>query len=247
MPRERNNPPRPAGEIALIVGAGPGLGAALARHFGAAKMRVAIAARQEETLREVVDARVREDIDLRGYVCDATREQEVMRLVATVERELGTPDLVVHNAGRYAHSSVLDTEPETFEGCWRAGCFAGFLVGRAAARAMVPRGRGTIVFTGATASMRGGDGFAALAVEKFGVRALAQSMARELGPRGIHVAHVIVDGQILSERVRDEAEKRAPDAFLAPGGIAETYLHLHLQHRSAWTQELDLRPWMERF
>lgn len=241
------SPPRPASEIALIVGAGPGLGAALARHFGAAKMRVVIAARHERTLREVMDTRVREGIDLRGVVCDATREHDVTRLFASVERELGTPDLVVHNAGRYAHGGILDTEPDTFEACWRVGCFAGFLVGRAAARAMLQRGRGTIVFTGATASWRGGDGYAALAVEKFGVRALAQSMARELGPRGIHVAHVIVDGHILSERFRDEAEKKAPDSLLAPGGIAETYLHLHLQHRSAWTQELDLRPWVERF
>ncbi|MBN1241022.1 MAG: SDR family NAD(P)-dependent oxidoreductase, partial [Gammaproteobacteria bacterium] len=157
------------------------------------------------------------------------------------------PDLVVYNAGAFVPEGILDITPQTFEHCWRVGCLGAFLVGQAAARLMTQRGRGTIVFTGATASLRGGARFANLAVPKFGLRALAQSMARELGPRNVHVAHVIIDGQIDSERYRHLAEERGPDSLLSPDAIAEAYYQLHLQHRSAWTHELDLRPWSEKF
>ena len=146
------------------------------------------------------------------------------------------------NAEAYRRGAILDIEPKDFELCWRVGAFAGFLVGQATARRMVTRGSGTILFTGATASLRGGANFANLASPKFALRAVAQSMARELAPRGIHVAHVIVDGQI---GVEDVAGK--PEGRLRPEAIAECYVQLHRQTRSAWTQEMDLRPWGERF
>jgi NAD(P)-dependent dehydrogenase (short-subunit alcohol dehydrogenase family) len=176
---------------------------------------------------------------VRGYACDVTREADVEAVFARSLPDLGSPRLVVYNAGVYRPGKVTEISAEDFERCWRVGCFGGFLVGRAAARAMLAQAGGTIIFTGATASLRGGAGFANLAVGKFGLRAVAQSMARELGPRGIHVAHVIVDGQIGSED--------GGDAKLEPDAIAENYLALHRQHRSAWTQELDLRPWVEKF
>jgi NAD(P)-dependent dehydrogenase (short-subunit alcohol dehydrogenase family) len=144
-------------------------------------------------------------------------------------------------------ASILEAEPAEFERCWRVGCYAGFLVGRAAARRMVAQGGGTILFTGATASLRGGAGFVNLASPKFGLRAVAQSMARELGPKNIHVAHVVIDGQIRSARYEHLLDERGSDSLLEPDSIATAYLALHRQPRSAWTQELDLRPWSEKF
>ena len=153
---------------------------------------------------------------------------------------IGPLRVAVFNAGTYERGTVVDTDPAQFERCWRVGAFGGFLVGRAAARHMLPAGQGTILFTGATASLRGGAGFVNLASPKFALRAVAQSMARELGPKGIHVAHVIIDGQIRGS----EGEA---DAYLDPHNIALAYVGLHRQHRNAWTQELDLRPWSEKF
>src|SRR5208282_3951462 len=160
------------------------------------------------------------------------------------ERRLGPLACAVFNAGAFRPGSILDIAPNDFEHCWRVGAFAGFLVGQAAARRMVPRGSGTILFTGATASLRGGAKFANLASPKFALRAVAQSMARELGPRGIHVAHVIIDGQI-GGTAKGDNDTRSPDSRLAPDAIADAYLGLHRQHRSAWSQEIDLRPWVE--
>lgn len=233
-----------ATDIALIVGVGPGLGAALARRFAVGGCTVAVAARDGGRLAGLAAA-----IGARPYPCDAGDPDSVAALFRRVDHEIGTPRLVVYNAGAYHRASVLDTEPADFERCWRALCFGGFLVGRAAGRAMLETGSGgTVVFTGATAALRGGAGFVNLAVGKFGLRALSQSMARELGPRGIHVAHVIIDGQI-EDATRDGRGPgaRGEDALLHPDAIAETYWQLHLQPRSAWTQELDLRPWSERF
>jgi NAD(P)-dependent dehydrogenase (short-subunit alcohol dehydrogenase family) len=153
----------------------------------------------------------------------------------------------IFNAGAFVRTSILETAIEEFERCWRVGCFAGFLVGRAAARRMAKQGSGTILLTGATASLRGGSGFVNLASSKFGLRAVAQSMARELSPKGIHVAHVIIDGQIRSERYEHLARERGPDSLLEPDAIAHSYLMLHRQPRSAWTHELDLRPWSEKW
>jgi len=232
-----------AREVAVVVGVGPGLGAALGRVFAGDGMAVALASRDAASIQAIADG-----IDgARAYPCDATSADQVEALFERVGADLGTPDMVVFNAGTFVHKSILETEAEEFERCWRIGCLGGFFVGRAAARAMTQRGQGTIIFTGATASLRGGAKFHNLAVPKFGLRALAQSMARELGSKGIHVGHVVIDGQILSERTGGLAKDRPEDGLLAPDAIAAAYLQLHRQHRSAWTHELDLRPWVERF
>ena len=231
--------------VAVVVGVGPGLGFALVRRFARAGMAVAMAARDRDRLERLLKAQPTDGAS--AFACDVTDKAEVDALFAQVDAEIGRPDLVVFNAGAFQRSSVLDIDPAEFERCWRIGCLGGLLVGQAAARRMVEAGHGTILFTGATAALRGGAHFANLAVPKFGLRALAQSMARELGPKGVHVAHVIIDGQILSERYRHLEDQRGPDSLLHPDAIAETYYQLHLQPRSAWTQELDLRPWVEKF
>ena len=228
--------------VALVVGVGPGLGAALAQRFAEAGMALAIARRNPGLLKELA-----EETGARAYGCDVAEAASVEALFESVERDLGAPGLVAFNAGAYMRGGILEIAPQEFERCWRVGCMGGFLVGQAAAQRMVPAGKGTILFTGATASLRGSAGFANLAVPKFGLRALAQSMAREFGPKGVHVAHIIIDGQIAGEHPGYRAEERGEDAVLAPEAIAEAYYQLHLQPRSAWTQELDLRPCMEKF
>jgi NAD(P)-dependent dehydrogenase (short-subunit alcohol dehydrogenase family) len=230
-------------DVAVIVGVGPGLGAALCRRFVKAGLLVAAVARDKDRVTTIA-----KELGARGYGCDATDEKSVIELFAAVRRDFGEPSLVVYNAGAFLPRAVIDTEAAEFERCWRIGCFGGFLVGREAARAMLPRTRGTILFTGATASLRGGANFANLAVGKFGLRALAQSMARELGPKGLHVAHVIIDGQIAAEHRPGRSQRdRGPDTFLHDESIAETYWQLHAQPRNAWTLEMDLRPWVEKF
>ena len=231
--------------VAVVVGVGPGLGFALAKRFANAGMAVAMAARAREHLEQLLREEPLEGA--KAYACDATDHGSVGRLFAEAGQDLGAPELVVFNAGAFEPGSVLEIAPADFERCWRVGCLAGFLVGQAAARRMLEAGRGTIIFTGATAALRGGANFANLAVPKFGLRALAQTMARELGPKGIHVGHVVIDGQIRSERYAHLAAGRGADALLEPDAIAETYYQLHLQPRSAWTLELDLRPWVEKF
>ncbi len=230
--------------IALVVGVGGGLGAALGRRFAKAGMSVALAARSGATSEPLA-----KEIGggARAYAADATDEASVAALFEAVCGDLGEPDLVVYNAGAYQRASILEAAADDFERCWRTCCFGGFLVGRAAARIMAARGSGTIIFTGATASLRGSATFFNLAVGKFGLRALSQSMARELGPKGVHVAHALIDGQINGPNHADLVDQRGPDALLAPDAIAEAYYGLHRQHRSAWTQELDLRPWVEKF
>ena len=227
---------------AVIVGVGAGLGASLVRGFSAAGLDVVAVARHAAAREELAEGA---DTQVTLYDCDTTDPAAVHELFSGLaDRSL---DVVVYNAGAFAPGPVTDIDAADFERCWRVGCFGGFLVGQAAARAMLPSGRGSIVFTGATASLRGGAGFANLASPKFALRALAQSMARELGPQGIHVAHVIIDGQIHSERYTHLADERGPDALLDPDAIAAAYLALHRQPRSAWTQEADLRPWSEKF
>jgi NAD(P)-dependent dehydrogenase (short-subunit alcohol dehydrogenase family) len=234
--------------LALVVGAGPGLGSALARCFAAAGMQVAVAARRPATLLTLVGQLNRGGGRAVAFACDVTEEASVDALFAKVGGELGTPHLVVYNAGAFVPAALVAISAREFRRCWEVGCFGGFLVGQRAARSMLARapaadGLGTILFTGATASLRGSAGFANLAVGKFGLRAVAQCMARELGPQGIHVAHVVIDGMIAS------APSGAPadDSRLDPQAIALQYLHLHRQPRSAWTFELDLRPWVEKF
>jgi NAD(P)-dependent dehydrogenase (short-subunit alcohol dehydrogenase family) len=219
--------------VALVVGVGPGLGAALGRRFAREKMAVAIAARRVDKLKDLA-----RETGGRAYSCDATSEISVDDLFAAVEHDLGAPGLVVFNAGAFVRKPVIELRADEVESCWRAGCLSGFLVGRAAARAMLPKRPGTILFTGATAALRGSANFAAFAIGKFGLRALAQSMARELGPQGIHVAHVIIDGSI---------GENSQETQLSPDAIAENYWMLHRQPKSAWTLELDLRPWAEKF
>jgi NAD(P)-dependent dehydrogenase (short-subunit alcohol dehydrogenase family) len=226
------------GQVAVVAGAGPGLGRALGQRFAEGGMRVALLARDPKQL-----AAVAASVGPAGRAipCDLADPGAVAAAFEQVERELGPPQCVIFNAGAYRPGGVLEITPQDFLDCWKIGCFAGFLVGQQAGRRMAEQGSGSILFTGATASLRGSARFVNLAAPKFGLRALAQSMARELGPRGVHVAHVIIDGQIQG------GPGGTPDARLEPAAIAESYWQLHLQPRSAWTLELDLRPWVERF
>ncbi len=226
----------PNPEIAVVVGVGPNLGSALVRCFAEAGMRVAAVARDADRLGAVAA-----ETDVRAFACDVTDEAGVEALFARIDGDLGRPALVVHNPSHFVMKPFLDlTEADLVE-AWRIACYGGFLIGRAAVRAMGPTG-GTILFTGSTPSIKAGAEFAAFAAAKFGVRALAQSMAREFGPKGLHVAHVVVDGPIDTP---ENAELKMPK--LAPAEIARAYLALHRQPPSAWTQELDLRSAGGRF
>jgi NAD(P)-dependent dehydrogenase (short-subunit alcohol dehydrogenase family) len=221
-------------KFAVVVGVGPGLGVALTRKFSSEGLTVVAAARDGKRLAELLRRELLPGVD--AITCDVGDEAQVKRLFAPLaDKEL---EIVVHNAGGYARGQVVDLSAEEVERTWRVGGLGAFHVGQAAARAMLPKGRGSIIFTGATAALRGGAGFAAFAMSKFAARALAQSMARELGPKGIHVAHVNIDGGIGEDR---GATKLKPEA------IADIYWSLHVQDRSAWSQEIDLRPWAERF
>jgi NAD(P)-dependent dehydrogenase (short-subunit alcohol dehydrogenase family) len=232
-------------ETAIVFGVGPGLGHALVQRFAAENLQVAAVARDEAKLTALITSAGSQSV--RPYPADVADAEDVRSVFDAVERDFGPPDIVVFNAGAFQKANVLDIDPADFERCWRIGCFGGLLVGQAAARGMVGRGHGTIIFTGATAALRGSAGFANLAVPKFGLRALSQSMARELGTQGVHVAHVIIDGQIESERYHHLIDERGKDSLLAPDAIAELYLQLHRQPRSAWSQEIDVRPWSEKF
>jgi NAD(P)-dependent dehydrogenase (short-subunit alcohol dehydrogenase family) len=242
-PKKRSKNSPNTRETAVVVGVGPGLGLALVNRLVNEGYTVIAAARSATVERLRYPDGPGRALPAR---CDASDPDDVRRLFDGA-RAHGALALAVFNAATFEPGSVLDTSPEDFERCWRIGCLGGFLVGRAAARLMLEQGRGTILFTGATASLRGGAGFVKLAAPKFALRAVAQSMARELGPRGIHVAHVIIDGQIRTPRYDHLAASRGRDALLEPDAIAAAYLALHRQPPSAWTLELDLRPWVERF
>jgi len=226
-------------EVALIVGAGSGLSAALARRCAKEGMAVAVAARNTSKLASLVD-----ETKATAYACDAGEPQQVEQLFADVARDVGEPDLVVFNASQRVRGPVVDLDPEAVRQAIHVSCFAGFLVGRAAARAMLKRGSGSIQFTGASASVKGYANSATFAMGKFGLRGLAQSMARELAPKNIHVAHFVIDGGIAAAARSDDGP---PDRWLDPDAIAATYLAVHRQHRSAWTWEVELRPWVESF
>jgi NAD(P)-dependent dehydrogenase (short-subunit alcohol dehydrogenase family) len=240
-------------ETAIIVGAGTGLGAALARRFSRAEMNVAMAVRNPARIEALAAEYCGLNHSTIAVACDGTREADVQALFQRAASELGPPRLVVYNAGGFVRKALLETSVEDFERSWKAACLGGFLVGREAVRAMLAQKgdgnhRGTVIFTGATASLRGGATFHNFAVGKFGLRALSQSMAREFQPKGIHVGHVIIDGQIESnERPGRSVAERGADAVLSPDAIAEAYWQLHLQKPSAWTLELDLRPYVEKF
>ncbi|WP_298019587.1 SDR family oxidoreductase [uncultured Parasphingopyxis sp.] len=238
-------------DICLVIGAGDGLGGAVARRFAAEGHPVCLTRRarhidQLEVLAEDIRA---DGGEAHAFGVDARSEEETAALFDRIENEIGPIGVTVFNIGANVRFDIRDTTARVFTKVWEMACFAGFLAGREAARAMVPRGRGSILFTGATASLRGREGFAAFAAAKHGLRALAQSMARELGPEGIHVAHIVCDGAIdgvfTRSRVDDIGELLDTDLILKPEDIAENYLMLHRQPRSAWTHELDLRPWRE--
>jgi NAD(P)-dependent dehydrogenase (short-subunit alcohol dehydrogenase family) len=229
-------------ETALIVGAGEGLSAALARRCARDGMRVALAARRTEKLGALAS-----ETGARAYACDAGKRSDVDALFAAVTRDLGTPDLVVYNPSYRTRGPFVELDPAEVEKALMVTCFGGFLVGQAAAKQMLARGSGSIQFTGASASVKGYAQSAPFAMGKFGLRGLAQSMARELAPKGIHVAHFVIDGGIARPSGDARATERGDDGMLKPEAIAETYLHIHRQHRSAWTWEVELRPWVEKF
>ncbi|MCA3720700.1 SDR family NAD(P)-dependent oxidoreductase [Phenylobacterium sp.] len=237
--------------VCLVIGAGDGLGSAVARAFAAEGLAVCITrrARNLERLEALADEIRAAGGEAHAFGCDARDESEVMSLFERIEAEIGPLEVVVFNIGANVRFPIVETTSRVFTKVWEMACFAGFLAGREAARVMAPRGRGTLIFTGATASLRGRDGFAAFAAAKAGLRALAQSLARELGPQGVHVAHVVVDGAVdgtFIRSIRGEVDDLlARDSILKPEEMAASYVHLHRQPRSAWTHELDLRPWSE--
>jgi NAD(P)-dependent dehydrogenase (short-subunit alcohol dehydrogenase family) len=233
--------------VAVVVGVGPGLGAAAARGFGREGFAVGLMARGKEKLAPVEQEIAEAGGKALSVPCDATDEASVGAAFERVAGELGPVDVLIWNAGAFTMGGVLDVSPEDFERSWRGNCLGAFLTARKALPGMLERGRGTVLLTGATASLRGSARFSCLAVGKFGLRAFAQSMAREMGPRGIHVAHVIIDGQIDTPRLRAAAPGREPSTLLSPDAIADTYWHLHAQPPTAWTLELDLRPSVEQF
>ncbi len=235
------------GRVAAVLGVGPGLGASVARRFAREGFAVALMARREESV-----AGARSEIEERGgtalpVAADATDPASVATAFGRVRGELGNPELFVYNAGAFQMGGILEISPEKFDECFRANCAGAFYAAQQVLPAMVERGRGTVLLTGATAALRGSARFSALAVGKFGLRALAQSIAREFGPQGVHVAHVIIDGQINTPTMRGRSPDREEHTMLSPDAIAEAYWQLHSQDPTAWTLELDLRPSVERF
>lgn len=237
---------------ALVVGVGAseGLGAASARRFAREGLHVVVAGRTQAKVDKVAQEIRASGGSAEAVVGDASIEDDAARFVAVADAK-GTLALALHNAGNNRYDSILEIARADFEQLWREHTLGGLLIGREAAKRMVPRGAGTILFTGASGSLRGKAGFVAFAAAKAGLRAVSQSMARELGPKGIHVGHVVIDGGIegarLLSRFPDLIEKRGPDGLLKIDAIADAFWQLHTQHRSAWTQEIDLRPWAEQF
>ena len=238
-------------KVALVIGAGDATGGAIARRFAAGGYTACLTRRDADKLEPVLGAIRAAGGTAHGFASDARKEDEVVTLVEHIEREIGTIEVLVFNIGANVPCSILDETARKYFKIWEMACLGGFLNGREVAKRMVERERGTILFTGATASLRGSANFGAFAGAKHALRALAQSMARELGPKGIHVGHVVVDGAIDTEFIRSNFPERyamkAQDGILNPDHIAENYWHLHRQPRDAWTFELDLRPWNERW
>ena len=234
---------------ALIVGAGDATGGAIARRFAREGLTACVTRRSADKLQPLVQRIQADGGHARAFGSDARDEAAVVELVQTIEREVGPIEVAVFNIGANVRFDVVDTTERVYRKVWEMGALAGFLMAREVAKVMLPRGRGSILFTGATASLRGGAGFSAFAGAKHALRALAQSLARELGPQGIHVAHVVVDGAIDTDFIAQNFPERYAlkdrAGILDPEHIADNYWHLHQQPRSAWTHELDLRPWME--
>lgn len=237
----------------LVIGAGVGVGSAIAKAFAREGLEVCMTRRERHAEElETLAQEIRDDGGrAHAFPTDARSEEEVIELYRRIEDEIGPLEVVVFNIGANVNFPIAETTTRVYTKVWEMAAFAGFLNGREAARVMTPRGRGTILFTGASASLRGGDGFAAFAGAKHALRALAQSMARELGSKGIHVGHVVVDGSIDGAFARDTRpdveELLARDAIVKPADLAENFVWLWKQPRSAWTHELDLRPWSEHW
>jgi NAD(P)-dependent dehydrogenase (short-subunit alcohol dehydrogenase family) len=227
-------------KTALIIGAGAGISASLTRLLADAGLRVALAARNADKLQSVADA-----TGAKTFSTDAADPASVARLFEQVDNAIGEPEIVVYNASARAHGPIAEIDPEVFRQSLSITAFGGFLAAQQAARRMTPKGAGAILFTGASASVKGFPLSAAFAMGKFGLRGLAQSVARELGPKGIHVAHFVIDGGVESEK--RPASSDAPDSLLAPDAIAQTYVDVLSQRRSAWSLEVELRPWVEKF
>jgi NAD(P)-dependent dehydrogenase (short-subunit alcohol dehydrogenase family) len=240
-------------KTALIIGCGDDTGAAIARAFAREGLHVCLSRRprHRETLNALAESIRSKGGAATAYPVDARDEDAIVQLFEHVEKDIGPLEVVVFNIGANVRFSITDTTARVYRKVWEMAGFAGFLTGREAAKHMLPRGRGTIIFTGATASLRGASGFSAFAGAKFALRALAQSMARELGPKNIHVAHVVIDGAIDTKFIREIVPNvdalREEDKILKPDDIGANYVMLHKQPRTAWTHELDLRPWSETF
>ena len=238
-------------KVVLVVGAGDATGGAIAKRFAQEGFIACVTRRSADKLQPLVDAIKANSGEAHGFACDARKEEDVIALVEQIESQIGPIEAFVFNIGANVPCSILEETARKYFKIWEMACFSGFLNAREVAKRMAKRQRGTILFTGATAGMRGAAGFAAFAGAKHGIRALAQSMARELGPMNIHVAHVVVDGAIDTDFIRESfPEKYATkdeDGILNPEHIAENYWYLHSQPRDAWTFELDLRPWSERW
>src|SRR4030095_16271124 len=238
-------------KVALVIGAGDATGGAIARRFAREGYVACLTRRSADKLQPIVEQIRAEGGQAHGFGSDARKEEQVVALIERIEHEIGPIEVLVFNIGANAPSSILEETARKYLKIWEMACFSGFLNGREVAKRMVGRGRGTILFTGATASLRGSANFAAFAGAKHALRALAQSMARELGPQNIHVEHVVVGGAIDTEFIRSNFPERyalkEQDGILDPEHIAENYWYLHQQPRDAWTFELDLRPYMERW
>ena len=238
-------------KVALVMGAGDAIGSAIARKFAQRGLTVCAARRNGDKLQPLVEELTAAGHQAHAFTCDARQEDAVEQLFADIERDIGEIDVVVFNIGANVPMGILETDARKFHKIWEMACFAGFLTGREAARYMTRRGRGTILFTGATASVRGAAGFAAFASAKHGLRALAQSMARELGPQNIHVAHVVIDAAVDTQWIMDNipqaADMKTRDGIVMPDDLADNYVVLYDQPRNAWTFELDVRPWTERW
>ena len=236
-------------QAALIVGAGDATGGAIARRFAREGYIACVTRRTADKLQPLVEQIRAEGGQAHAFGSDARKEDAMVSLVETIERDIAPIEVAVFNIGANVRFGITETTARVYQKVWEMACFSGFLIGREAARAMLPRGRGTILFTGATASLRGGAGFAAFAGAKHALRSLAQSLARELGPQGIHVAHVVIDGAIdtpwIAANFPERYQLKDKDGILSPDAIADNYWMLHNQPRSAWTHEMDLRPWME--
>ena len=240
-----------AKQAVLIIGAGDSTGGAIAKRFAREGLIACATRRSADKLQPLIDEIRAAGGQAYGFASDARKEEEVIKLVDDIERDIAPIEVLVFNIGANVPCSILEETARKYFKIWEMACFSGFLVGREVAKRMVTRGRGTIIFTGATAGLRGSANFAAFAGAKHALRALAQSMARELGPKNIHVAHVVVDGAIDTAFIRDTFPERYAlkdqDGILNPDHIADNYWHLHTQARDAWTHELDLRPWIERW